>query len=604
MAVTIFEDVNFQGRSITLDVGSHRLLAASDLNDEISSIRVPPGLVALVFEHADDAGGFGRSADLLEDVSDLGRIGLGDTISFVEVFASERTVQVRNHATGATETSRVVWARGSLVNGQYIAGHWERPRASGPTTPGPIVVSPGPLPHLLRMSKLTGDPWTNPPFDTSAANWSSALVGGATFDGSDAHGLEWVSVLDPTIEQDDQVGVTGFALNAELSGADLPFTHPFGPDFEYAVYPDAEYRNLLAPSNEDPNGTYGEAFPDARRVGLPPAGVLGMEVDAALVPGAFRAATGDRVALYGRWIVDAGHEDFHAEIHPPLVMARARIVNAQDEPGYPTSDATTLVNFWSRPYQSGQRFGSKRDQSLESYLTDIATTLSDIKAYPPVFETSFQGIHLLAFTVKAPVPTVPVSSAEAIGMHLECSYSFTVNQACGLQVQQAVNDPEAVMVIMALNSAGFPSSLPELPSGFDSYLIDDLVAQIPSDLGTLSSLLVGIVKAYQSKLGLTDAKVFVRRFGGPPAPDLSGHVVPFTRLASLPKSSVNLDNNQPFPVMGWLKLRWVSDLGGIIGTIDPGLLTRPSTVGVHPAMPRRILRMPRLTAATSSPSNP
>src|SRR5690348_13805976 len=116
MSVTIYEDVNFGGRSEALEVGGHRLFSAADLNDEVSSIKVPAGLVAIVHEHADDAGGYGRSADLMEDHADLSVLGLGDTISYVDVFAAERDISSFNHATGQTETAHVVWARGAVVN--------------------------------------------------------------------------------------------------------------------------------------------------------------------------------------------------------------------------------------------------------------------------------------------------------------------------------------------------------------------------------------------------------------------------------------------------------------------------------------------------------
>ena len=55
MDVTIYEDANFGGRSETLEIGEHRLFSAADLNDEVSSIKVPAGLVALIYEHADEA---------------------------------------------------------------------------------------------------------------------------------------------------------------------------------------------------------------------------------------------------------------------------------------------------------------------------------------------------------------------------------------------------------------------------------------------------------------------------------------------------------------------------------------------------------------------
>jgi hypothetical protein len=582
MDVTIYEDVNFSGRSETLEIGGHRLFSAADLNDEVSSIKVPAGLVALVYEHADEVGGYGRSADLMEDHADLATLGLGDTISYVQVFAAQSSVVALNHATGQTETVPVVWARGSVVNGQYVPGHWEAPRAQ-PPPPGPAVVSPGPLPHLLHISKIQGDDWVNPVHDTSSVTWSSQVVGGSTYDGSDAHPFEWVSVLNPTMEQDDEVGVAGFAVGVDLSGADLPFTHPFGGDFEFGIAPDAEYAGLLAPSNRDPNSdndNIKNAFPDGRRIGLPVNGALPMEVEAGMVPSAYRAQVGDRVAAYGRWIVDAGHKDLHSEIHPPLLLARAQAVNSQDADAYPDASAVTLLQLWSRPYQAAQKFtdGGSKNLSLVSYLTNISETLGDIKAYPPTFPKPFDGIHLVSFLVRPPVPTPPPGPRALGPAQLECSYSFTTNKACGVQVQQSLSDPNAVEVILALNSVGYPS-LPQPPSTMVKYKIDDLVRQIPADLGTLTKFLVDAVEAYQSKFGLSEADLYVRQYNPLPAPDVSTHAVPFTLLNNLPRSSVNVDDTQPFPIIGWLKVKWAHPssivAGGNVGTVmtfDPGLL--------------------------------
>src|SRR5438105_6711832 len=267
MNVTIYSDVNFDGRSEILEVGGHRLSSATS-DDQVSSITVPVGLVALAYEHADEAGGYGRSADLMEDHPDLATLGLINTISYVEVFAAERDMVFRNHATGQNDTVHLVWARGSVVSGQYVPGHWERPRAQS-APPGPAVVSPGPLPHLLHISTIRGENWVNPAYDTSSPTWASQAVGGATWKASDDPPFEWVSVLNPTVEQDDEVGVAGFAVAVDLSSADVPFTHPFGPDFEFNIVPDAEYAGLLASSNRDPeNGDIKSAFGDGRSIGL------------------------------------------------------------------------------------------------------------------------------------------------------------------------------------------------------------------------------------------------------------------------------------------------------------------------------------------------
>jgi len=122
--VAIFEDPNFGGRSKTLGIGDHRL---SDFNDVASSIRVPAGLVAIIFDHAEDGGGYGISVDFMEDRADLTPFGFNDKASFVRVFVTPNS-------------QRFVWARNSMLNRQFIAGHWERPRAAGnPVNPNAVV---------------------------------------------------------------------------------------------------------------------------------------------------------------------------------------------------------------------------------------------------------------------------------------------------------------------------------------------------------------------------------------------------------------------------------------------------------------------------------
>jgi len=62
--VTLYEDANFGGRSKSVSAGDYRL---SDFEGIASSIKVPQGFVAILYEHADQGGGYGISVDLLED---------------------------------------------------------------------------------------------------------------------------------------------------------------------------------------------------------------------------------------------------------------------------------------------------------------------------------------------------------------------------------------------------------------------------------------------------------------------------------------------------------------------------------------------------------
>jgi hypothetical protein len=135
---TIYELANFEGRGIFLDTGEYRLFGLDDMNDTISSIQVSKGIVVVVYEHADSGGGYGISADFLEDCPDLAIYNLDDKISYLSIF-------------GAEQPSGLIWRRGRNENGQYIPGHWERKRVVEAPSSDIVAVSP-PIPP--RVSTL------------------------------------------------------------------------------------------------------------------------------------------------------------------------------------------------------------------------------------------------------------------------------------------------------------------------------------------------------------------------------------------------------------------------------------------------------------------
>lgn len=128
-AVTIYEHGNYGGRMKSLVAGTYRFYSAADMNDMVSSLRVPAGMAVLIYEHANEKGGFGNYTDLLEDCPDLSIYDLNDKTSYLSVFSLSRP--------------GYVYARGKTVNGQYVAGHWERQRADGrkPDNAPPAIVS-------------------------------------------------------------------------------------------------------------------------------------------------------------------------------------------------------------------------------------------------------------------------------------------------------------------------------------------------------------------------------------------------------------------------------------------------------------------------------
>lgn len=428
--------------------------------------------------------------------------------------------------------------------------------------------------HLLEISRINGSPWTNPAFDTSNPNWASNRLGGAGYDGSSAHPFEWVSVLNPTVEQDDEVAACGTALAPDVSGNDVPFVHPFGVtvvpgytgDFEFAIALDPPYAPLLAAgnlaaANTSSSANFYHAWPAAQTLGLNPTGVLGMEVDAPLVPLVDRPVNGDRVAVFGRWIIDAGHQPFHTEIHPPLLMAYARTLDSHGNTVAPSIDAITHMQLWSRPYQAQQKFssGDKTGLCLQDYVKAIAETIRGISAYPPIFAKAFDGICLLAFTVRPPVPppvpSGPAGTVSAGLRRLECSYHFTVNGSCGVEVIPSPADANSALLVLALNSVGYPS-LGEPPSQMKNMSIKQLLAEAEQDGAEIS----GLDKAFfwLKELQLSDNIAF-RFFNAPHTSALDAvNVVPFTPLASLPSQTVSTDPKSPFPIRGWMKLAWVA----------------------------------------------
>jgi hypothetical protein len=141
--VVLYENAGFTGASKTLAPGKHIL---TDFNDKASSIKVPAGMVAILYEHASATQGYGISVDLLEDVPDLAVYNFNDKVSYIDIFFS-------------TKDNMYEWKRNAMVNGSFVAGHWERKRAN----PGPpntvAVVSPPiamPLPTTPSVLSVNG----------------------------------------------------------------------------------------------------------------------------------------------------------------------------------------------------------------------------------------------------------------------------------------------------------------------------------------------------------------------------------------------------------------------------------------------------------------
>lgn len=122
-SVVLYDQPAFRGRAKYFGVGGCRLFNEADFNDLASSIKVPKGMAAVVYEHADEGGGFGEWVDFLEDQSDLSTYRFDKKISYVEVFPITR--------------GPLVYVRNKIENGRFVKGVWVAGGESG--SPNPVV---------------------------------------------------------------------------------------------------------------------------------------------------------------------------------------------------------------------------------------------------------------------------------------------------------------------------------------------------------------------------------------------------------------------------------------------------------------------------------
>ncbi len=279
-----------------------------------------------------------------------------------------------------------------------------------------------------------------------------------------------------------------------------------------------------------------------------PKGVLGVETDQDLVPAEFRARDGDRVVVYGRWIVDAGHPDFHTEIHPPLMLVTAREGSGAIDPAaaHPATDATS-VRLITRPYFVSQEYG---DGALRKHLEkEIAKAVSifgstRVEAHPHIRPKPFGGVHLLSFTANPATPRKSPNDKLMVAFH------FTTRP--GVAVQVFPNGSDSVNVMMSLNEASYVP--PKLPNRHDWDIPFSTIKQfagLPGWVEYVGTVLNPIGSAWIHRDWRTD------RYDAPRA--FSAHDAQITRIAVADlrgDTPSSVDESQPFPVYGRMLVYW------------------------------------------------
>jgi hypothetical protein len=352
------------------------------------------------------------------------------------------------------------------------------------------------------------------------------------------------------------------------------FVHPFGKrtaggkwtgDWEFYIVPDPQYTGLLAASNTGVtpgtgsiDSSYQGANDAAHAIGLTaPKGVLGVEIDQGMVPEAFQASVAEktRIAAFGRWIVDCGHDDFHTEIHSPLLLASATVGAAPA--GRPGASQKTSVKFWSRPYTVSQQWSE--GNFIDHLLAEVAkveTTIlgiplsTRVEAHPKVFTTPYDGRPFIKLLVQPP-PQKHVG-AVTVPQRLMVSFHFTHRAGVAIQVFDAGHGAVGIIIVLGdLNPATLPRKhdltvqWSELGDKY-SYVIDALQIADILTLDIASALILnrGI---------LTDI------YDPPQAssPLDNQNVVNATAVGALsPQAGLSEDDKQPFPLYGWMDVWW------------------------------------------------
>jgi hypothetical protein len=437
-----------------------------------------------------------------------------------------------------------------------------------PSAPTPVPAPTGGPPASILQTTYANVPY--PPAEQDP-NWSQKFSDGSTIGITSPPPWEWVSVYDPSFEKEGSlnnpvVGLTGWVVSPGLSQGDVWFVHPFGFDFEYYIVPDPQYEGLLAASNTGVTpGTgavdkdYSDANAAAHAIGLQaPKGVLGVETDQGLLPPSFRnlITNGARIATFGRWIVDCGHDDFHTEIHAPLLMAVA--APAPPPAGAPGASEMTSVHIMSRPYTVSQKFseGNFIDHLLAE-VGKVETTIfgipfsTRVEAHPTIFTTPYQGRPYIKLLVQPP-PRKHTGLVDSLPLQqrLMVSFHFTHRTGVAVRVYDAGNGTVGIVIVLGdLNPATLPRKhdltvqWSQLGDKY-SYVIDALQIADILTLDIASALILnrGI---------LTD--IYDAPSDSSPL-DNQNVATPVGIDGLQAFAGFSEDDRQPFPIYGWLNV--------------------------------------------------
>ena len=358
---------------------------------------------------------------------------------------------------------------------------------------------------------------------------ATSLVLGGSFPSLDAR-QEWKQVLPADLtdtdahnrdpEVDNLVGASGWALDPRISSGDVPFAHPFGTDWEFLFALDQPAEELdrytfLLTSGDQSCTEEGFAEAVAQAGGRPrparqthhparsgrfsePARAgdrRGARAPPVHGPGtrrrrAGRPRRGLRALDRGLRPPDTDHElrgppkdahpgeqVFRTEIHPPLLMAAARVTSQRvATPAVLNAPRMTRVLVTSRPYLVSQRFTTDTDTiyddrgqddgafvdhmisevlKVNETILGIPTSSLQVEAHPKIRSHPFVGSYRMQLVVRPPAPTNPLVARGPLGV----AFQFTVRRGCTVEV--GPGDGDSINLVITMTSDDYrPPPLP------------------------------------------------------------------------------------------------------------------------------------------------
>ena len=509
--------------------------------------------------------------------------GTTDDAIFMQTFRAIRPAQLKTALAKGTPKERNQLFS-SMPAGRIASTLKAMPAGFfAPATPPPPPPAPeGGPPASILMT--TYENVVYPPAQKDPL-WAQKITGGDTVG---LNGIpEWLSVYDRRFEKEGSlnnpmVGLTGWAITGDppVSTADVWFVHPFGNDFQFYIAPDPQYEMLLGGSNTGINPISGDVDkefneathvaragttnPDGsvKRKGLglkAEKGVLGVETDHGLVPQSFQNLIGDgsRVATFGRWIVDCGHDDFHTEIHAPLLMAVA--TPAPPPPGRQGASRMTQLQIMSRPYTVSQ-FWSEGN-FVDHLLVEVAKVEDTIfgfpqswrvEAHPTIFTTPYEGRPWVKLLVQPPPPPKHIGPQQPLPRKLMVSFHFTHRAGVALEVFDAGNGTVGIVIVLGdLNPAPLPS---KHDLTIDWGQLGDTYSYVIDALQIVDILTLNILPAIILNRGILTDSYDAPRAASPLDNQNVAAPVGIDQLQQWAGTSE--DDNQPFPIYGWLDVWW------------------------------------------------